>query len=92
MPNKQRSTYAKIFEMLIDVEPTQNPTSVISDFEKTVFTAMKEAFSEVEINMFFHLSQNMDKKISAMGYTSTYNNDASFALKVKMILSKLSCH
>ncbi|XP_076039035.1 uncharacterized protein LOC143024138, partial [Oratosquilla oratoria] len=88
LPNKQRSTYSKMFEMLKDLEPTLSPTSIICDFEHAAFTAMKEVFPEVEIKgCFFHLSQNMHRKITAMGYTSMYNNDASFALRAKMILS-----
>ncbi|XP_076039036.1 uncharacterized protein LOC143024139 [Oratosquilla oratoria] len=49
LPNKQRSTYSKMFEMLKDLEPTLSPTSIICDFEHAAFTAMKEVFPEVEI-------------------------------------------
>ncbi|XP_014768047.1 uncharacterized protein LOC106867635 [Octopus bimaculoides] len=75
--------------MLKDAEPKLNPTSIICNLEHANFKAMKEAFLEVEIKgcFFFHLAQNIHKKIVAMGSTSMYNNDATFVLKAKMILS-----
>ena len=73
LPNKQRATYLKLSEMLKECVPTINPKSIICDFEVAAFSALQEIFPQVEIKgCFFHLSQNMQKKLASSGATQGY--------------------
>lgn len=76
------------FEILKDAKTTLEPTSTICEFEHRTFQVVREAFPEVEIQAyFFYLAPNIHKKIAAMDVTSMCNNDATFALKAKIILN-----
>lgn len=88
LPNKQRATYVKMFELLKETELNLKPSSIVCDFEQAAHSAMKEAFPDVQIKgCFFHLAQNMQKHLARQGFISLYNTDPDFALKAKMIIA-----
>lgn len=88
LPDKQRATYVRLFELIKECHPYVNPGSIICDYELAAFSAMKEIFPDVEIKgCFFHLSQNMQKHIGTLGLTNLYNNNIDFCLNAKMILA-----
>ncbi|XP_038653015.1 uncharacterized protein LOC119965989 [Scyliorhinus canicula] len=41
LPNKQKVTYSRVFEMIKEIEPTVNPKSILCDFELAAFSAIK---------------------------------------------------
>ncbi len=88
LTNKRRATYARMFEMLNSIEPCLDPTAIVCDYEQAAISAMKEIYPHVGIKgCFFHLSQNLQRQLTAIGSTKLYNNDVEFALKTKMILA-----
>ena len=88
LPNKQRTTYIRMFELLKESEPDLKPTSIVCDFEQAAHSAMRDSFPGIQIQgCFFHLSQNMHKHLDRLGFTSLYNADPDFALKAKMIFA-----
>ena len=88
LPNKQKVTYIKLFEMLKLAFPEVTPKSLLCDFEIGPISAVKEVFPNTAIKgCFYHLSHNLHKHLRSLGMTHSYNNDAEFALKTKMILA-----
>ncbi|XP_068227468.1 uncharacterized protein [Palaemon carinicauda] len=88
LPNKQRSTYFRLFELLKTIEPNLRPVSIIWDFEQAAIHAFKDAFPTVEIKgCFFHLAQNMHRHLVSLGLSNLYKNDSDFALWAKMIIA-----
>lgn len=86
LPNKQRVTYTRMFELIKTLVPNLSPGSIICDYEYAAFSAMKDCFPEVNVKgCFFHLAQNMKKHLAQIGVISQYNNDAEFALRAKMV-------
>ena len=88
LPNKQRVTYIKLFDLIKKAFSEVAPKSLLCDFEQGAISAMKESFLNVEIKgCFHHLSHNLHKTLRSKGMSHSYNNDAGFALKTKMILA-----
>ncbi|XP_031345516.1 uncharacterized protein LOC116172439 [Photinus pyralis] len=49
---------------------------------------MRECFPNVSVKgCFFHLAKNMRKKLADLNLIQTYNTDAEFALKAKMVIA-----
>ena len=57
------------------------------DFEKASINAFEEKFLSVVSGCFFHLSQNIYRKIQSAGLTNQYIEDPNFALQIKMLPS-----
>jgi transposase-like protein len=62
--NKQQATYKRVFEKLMEIEPTLRPESIVSDFEISAMNAINEVFPNAQITgCMFYLAQNLWKKI-----------------------------
>lgn len=86
LPNKLRSTYDKLYRMVLEIQPECHPEAIYCDFEVANFKSVQEHFPDAEIRgCFFHLAQNLHKRLTSFGFSTQYNNDADFALKAKMI-------
>ena len=57
------------------------------DFEKAAMNSFENNFPAVISGSFFHLSQNIYRKIQTEGLTSQYQTDREFVLKLKMLPS-----
>ena len=85
LPNKLRSTYDILFSMLLEIESECYPEAIYCDFEVANFKSLQEHFPTAEIRgCFFHLTQNLYKRLTSFGLSRQYNNDADF-VKAKMI-------
>ena len=62
--NKSELSYGRLFKNLLGFEPELNPAAIMVDFEKAAINALEEIFIAV---CFFHLSQNIYKKIQSVG-------------------------
>ena len=87
LPNKRQATYESMFTELKNISPRNlNPTSVLTDFEMAAIQATRSAFPTSHNSArFFHLSQNIYRKIQQSGLQHRYEEDADFALQCKMI-------
>lgn len=86
LPNKQQSTYTRLFIKIKALWPTFNPSSISIDFETAVINSIRSEFPNATIfGCFFHLIKNLKKKISESGLTGRYNNDPEFSLEARMI-------
>ena len=85
LPNKRRATYESFFTELKNIT-NLNPTSIVTDFELATIQASRAVFpNSRNSGCFFHLSQNVYRKIQENGLQNHYASDANFALQCKMI-------
>ena len=87
LPNKEEMTYDRVFRKILEIEPALNPMSIMVDFEKAAINALENNFISVISGCFFHLSQNIYRRIQADGLTMNYRLDREFSLKIKMLPS-----
>lgn len=87
LPNKTRQTYTRLFTEISNHCHVDNvPSTILFDFELAAINAVLGVFPNAEISgCFFHLSSNVWKKIQSIGLQDHYNNDAEFALHLRMI-------
>nr|CAD2180155.1 unnamed protein product [Meloidogyne enterolobii]CAD2191220.1 unnamed protein product [Meloidogyne enterolobii] len=88
LPDKTEQTYTRLFNLIKELWPLFNPTSISCDFERAIHNSIRTCFPESSIFCcFFHLRQNLRKHISQSNLLNLYNNDPDFALKCKMIIA-----
>ncbi|XP_031340835.1 uncharacterized protein LOC116168947 isoform X2 [Photinus pyralis] len=88
LPNKLRATYVRFFNIIKNMQQNANPDSIFCDYESAALLAMRECFPNVSVKgCFFHLAKNMRKKLADLNLIQTYNTDAEFALKAKMVIA-----
>jgi len=88
LPSKKASVYEKLLNMLKTLEPDLNPDSISCDFELAAFTAIKDAFPNVQIfGCYFHLCQNFRSKLGDLHLISRYKNEPEFCIHVKSIIA-----
>ena len=86
LPDKSEVTYSLLLEKVIGFNNNLQPKSIMIDFERAMINSIATVFPNAEINgCFFHLSQNIYKKIQEFGLSQLYNTDANFSLKMRMI-------
>jgi hypothetical protein len=85
LPNKKKETYIRLFKV-VSTKIKHMPQSYNADFEQAVFGAVKDTFPECELyGCFFHLSQNMFKKVKSIKLTQDYVFGTSFRQQFKML-------
>ena len=87
LTNKTQATYRKLCTKILEINPELNPFLIMVDFEKAAINAFEEKFLSVVSGCFFHLSQNIYRKIQSAGLTNQYIEDSNFALQIKMLAS-----
>uniref|UniRef100_A0A915E455 H15 domain-containing protein n=1 Tax=Ditylenchus dipsaci TaxID=166011 RepID=A0A915E455_9BILA len=86
LPNKSQATYEKLFRITRRIWPDFIPSSVSIDFEMAVISALEVVFPESDVwGCFFHLVQNMIKKLNVAGLKGRYETEPDFAVKCRMI-------
>ena len=86
LPNKTGLTYN---QLLTEVGNNMNghaPSDMLFDFEQAAFNAARHVFPGIDVKgCFFHLSQNLWKKIQQNGLALLYGNDDEFAMLMRSI-------
>ena len=86
LPNKDRVTNHRFFDMLLNLRPNMNPSSVSCDYEAAVFGCISQRFPNADIDgCFFHFVKNFIKHIGINHLKQRYDTDANFALEARMI-------
>ena len=86
LPCKSENIYRTMWRMIKELCPTACPSHMIVDFEKAAINAFMEYFPDTAIKgCFFHLSQNIWRKVQEFGLQSRYQQDSVFALKIRML-------
>ena len=87
LKDKRETTYNKLFNQLIELEPGLNPSNIMVDFEKVTLNALEGNFIAVISGCFFHLAQNVFRQIQSNGLTARYLEDEEFSIQMKMLPS-----
>src|SRR5699024_1104601 len=85
--NKTERTYEKLFRKLLELKPSLNPASIMSDFEKAAQNAIRTVFPNAAIiGCFFHFSQSIWKQIQHNPViVNRHNNDEDFAIQLRQV-------
>ncbi|KAI6655345.1 hypothetical protein LOD99_2180 [Oopsacas minuta] len=87
LPDKSGSTYNRLLSKLLEIQTQLDPSTIMIDFEKAVINVFEDKFLAVISGCFFHLSQNVYRKIQLEGLTTIYQVNREFLLKLKMLPS-----
>lgn len=90
LSSKGEECYEQFFESLVDYAADFNidlaPLFVITDFERSAINALMSTFPETRHQgCFFHLGQNLWRKIQLFGLSGQYELDKDFQLKMKQL-------
>lgn len=86
LPNKTRATYVKLLQELKNLQPGLLPQQLMTDFEQAAMQAFEQEFPGIQkTGCFFHLTQNVYRKVQAEGLQGQYQQDHEFARWVRMI-------
>ena len=85
LPNKQQTTYARFFDVLLDGDRLQ-PQTVMVDFEIAVLNAVRGSFPNSTLKgCFFHFCQAIYRKVQSLWLQNRYRDDDEFNLKIRML-------
>ena len=86
LPSKRRATYDAFFAGVQQIANNLRPTSLITDFEMAAIQAARATFpNAAQSGCFFHLTQNIYRRVQDEGLKVRYETDANFALQCRMI-------
>ena len=73
-----------MLDILCNLVPNYSPRQVIVDFEKAIISAVHITFPLAEVKgCYFHLTQNLVKKINQVGLKSQFQSDLTLKLMLK---------
>ena len=88
VPNKTRGTYDRLFAELKNLRPHLNPATVMADFEAAAIGAVRAEFPLATVKgCFYHLAQNVYRKVQSEGLQERYSTDVDFAVNVRSIVA-----
>lgn len=86
LPNKMEETYRRLFNQVAVLQPLLHPQTISMDFEKAAINAASDCFPNVTVHgCFFHLSQNVYRKVQSLGLQEKYQADKESSLAVRML-------
>ena len=86
LPNKTGATYERFFREISNHLNGHVPTDILFDFEQGAMNGARNVFVGIIVKgCFFHLSQNIWKKIQENGLAALYENDQEFSVLMKMM-------
>ena len=86
LPNKQEITYQAFLSEVLRLKPGLNPRSVLVDFEQAAINAFHAVFPNSTLKgCFYHLSQNIYRKVQAEGLQERYASDEGISQTTRML-------
>ena len=86
LPNKAQETYNRLFQTLKSMCPTFQPKTLMIDFEMASVNSFSDCFTTTNVTgCFFHLCQNIFRKVVNLGLKVRYQTDSHFNTKVKCL-------
>ncbi|CAF1600090.1 unnamed protein product [Didymodactylos carnosus] len=90
LPNKNQQTYQRLINELAELCPLWNPKSIMMDFERTAINAFGGSFTTTTnpstmLGCFFHLQNNIQRKVQELGLKTNCEQDPVFAHNVSKI-------
>ena len=86
LPNKTQAMYEQLLQVLLARTDMLQPSTLVTDFEQGASNAFRLKFPGIECTgCFFHLSQNVYRRVQLNGLQERYANDAQLALAIRML-------
>ena len=86
LPNKTGPTYNRLLAEVANNMNGHAPLDMLFDFEQAAFNGARNTFPGITVKgCFFHLCQNIWKKIQDSGLDQLYINDGEFAILMRSI-------
>ncbi|CAF4553019.1 unnamed protein product, partial [Didymodactylos carnosus] len=90
LPNKNQQTYQRLINKLAELCPLSNPKSIMMDFERAAINAFRGSFTTTTnpstmSSCFFHLQNNIQRKVQELDFKTNYEQDPVFAHNVSKI-------
>lgn len=86
LPDKTKETYVRMLTEIKNLKPSLNPSTIMSDFENAVISAISIVFPNcLNRGCFFHFCQCVYRKIQNQGLKQRYDSDPEFALNIRML-------
>ena len=88
LPNKTEATYIRMWQQVQLLCPEAAPAEMLMDFEKAAINSFKHTWPGSMVKWcFFHLTQNIWRKVQAAGLQTVYSEDKELAIRIRMIPS-----
>ena len=86
LPNKTQATYTRMWQQIKALCPNAHPNQMIMDFEKAAINSFEHVWPVTFVKCcFFHLTQNVWRKVQSEGLQSDYNQDAELAILIRLL-------
>ena len=86
LPNKTETTYIRMWHQIQLLCPAAHPFEMIMDFEKATLKSFAHLWPDVMLKCcFFHLTQNIWRKVQAEGMQAEYNLHGDLAICIRLL-------
>ena len=86
LPNKTEATYRRMWEQIRTLSPLVQPREMLLDFEKAAINSFEEVWPGALVRCcFFHLTQNVWRKMQTAGMQADYNHDEELAMRIRQL-------
>ena len=84
--NKQEDTYERMMRHVQFLSGNANPVTINIDFERAIINACRTVYPlSLLSGCFFHLSQNIYRKVEENHLSDLYSNDNIFRENIRMV-------
>ena len=85
LPNKTEATYRRMWEQIRTLCSLAHPRKMLLDFEKAAINSFEVWPDTLVRCCFFHLTQNIWRKVQAAGMQADYNHDEELAMRIRQL-------
>ena len=86
MSRKNKENYKRVYDIIIYLRPLFNPSSFLIDFESATMKAINSCWPRSSVHFcFFHLTQNIYRRVQKAGFATKYGNDEEYAHAARML-------
>ena len=86
LPNKTQVTYTRMWEQVNLICPHAQPLCMLMDFEKAAINSFQQVWQNTEVKgCFFHLTQNVWRKVQGIGLQAQYIQDPELAMRIRLL-------
>ena len=86
IPNKTEATYRRMWEQIRTLCPLAQPREMLLDFEKPAINSFEDVCPDTLVRCcFFHLTQNIWRKVQPAGMQADFNHDEELAMRIRQL-------
>ena len=86
LPNKTQVTYTRMWNQIQLLCPHAHPLHMLMDFEKASINSFQQLWPNTQVKgCFFHLTQNVWRKVQGVGLQARYSQDAELAIRIRLL-------